>query len=363
MDCPKCSAPNAKNQNYCGECGAQLVTALGLPTAELRQQIQTILRQELKDQKLVEIEVTEAIVNRITNWTRLLGYFAGIPLAILILVLGALGIKNYTDVSATASAAEQKMGALVENASKQAQQQTQFIENASKEGSKLVKQTEELRIQLADVGPKIAAIKANAAAIEANTRELQNLKGAVNDIQKAVTRPGVERWPVKTGADPDAGAVSPVQDAIRTTVEDLGKIGRPPDMQPASKEFPPDYSAKRARPAELTIYSVEADIVAVKLEADGDYHMVLQGKSGATMVAEIPNPDPTFTSASSRWAKEIGLARRKVDQKLSPGAGVTRLRGHVRVTGVGFFDRVHGQMGMAANGLELHPVVGIDFLE
>jgi hypothetical protein len=31
-----------------------------------------------------------------------------------------------------------------------------------------------------------------------------------------------------------------------------------------------------------------------------------------------------------------------------------------RITGVGFFDRVHGQMGVAlSNGIELHPVLDI----
>ena len=33
----------------------------------------------------------------------------------------------------------------------------------------------------------------------------------------------------------------------------------------------------------------------------------------------------------------------------------------VVVRGIGFFDRLHGQTGMAPNGLELHPVVGITF--
>jgi hypothetical protein len=34
----------------------------------------------------------------------------------------------------------------------------------------------------------------------------------------------------------------------------------------------------------------------------------------------------------------------------------------VRVTGVGFFDKIHGQTGAAPNGIELHPVLGIEFL-
>jgi hypothetical protein len=34
-----------------------------------------------------------------------------------------------------------------------------------------------------------------------------------------------------------------------------------------------------------------------------------------------------------------------------------------RITGVGFFDRVHGQAGVSqANGVELHPILKIEWL-
>ena len=33
----------------------------------------------------------------------------------------------------------------------------------------------------------------------------------------------------------------------------------------------------------------------------------------------------------------------------------------VTVTGVGFFDVLHGQEGVAPNGIELHPILMIDF--
>jgi hypothetical protein len=33
----------------------------------------------------------------------------------------------------------------------------------------------------------------------------------------------------------------------------------------------------------------------------------------------------------------------------------------VRVTGVGFFDFLHGQRGVAPNGIELHPVLEVEF--
>jgi hypothetical protein len=35
----------------------------------------------------------------------------------------------------------------------------------------------------------------------------------------------------------------------------------------------------------------------------------------------------------------------------------------IRVNGVGFFDRPHGQAGAAPNNLELHPVLEIQFPE
>jgi hypothetical protein len=31
----------------------------------------------------------------------------------------------------------------------------------------------------------------------------------------------------------------------------------------------------------------------------------------------------------------------------------------VRITGVGFFDYIHGQHGVAPNGVELHPVLNV----
>ncbi|HET9096986.1 MAG TPA: hypothetical protein VFN37_10015, partial [Candidatus Baltobacteraceae bacterium] len=34
----------------------------------------------------------------------------------------------------------------------------------------------------------------------------------------------------------------------------------------------------------------------------------------------------------------------------------------VDVTGVAFFDALHGQTGVAPNGIEIHPVLSIDFV-
>lgn len=153
--------------------------------------------------------------------------------------------------------------------------------------------------------------------------------------------PGRDRWAVKTGGDPDVGSVD-TQHRVGVTVEELTQIPRPAEIP--LQRFPNEYQNSRAAGVERTVYTVEAEIVAYKEEDDGDYHLEIRGQSGQAMVAEIPNPDPKF------------------EDKLKPTRRIQKAIVRARITGIGFFDIVHGQLGMAPNGLELHPVIGIEFL-
>ena len=233
---------------------------------------------------------------------------------------------------------------------------------------------------------------------------------------RIVTKPGVERWPVKTGTDADVAKVGKNvingrhlgPGIVDATVEELIRIPRPPDMTPPTQEFPL-YQRNRRSPVETTVWRVEGEVIALKLEADGDYHLVVQGASGETMIAEIPTPQPPFVAASSPWSANMRTARKAVDDKLVkrllpaafvPVDGVlvpkealaespqvlsivpssflgpetmdpetlpafkTKVPPtRARITGVGFFDKVHGQMGVSQlNGIELHPVLKIEWL-
>jgi hypothetical protein len=106
---------------------------------------------------------------------------------------------------------------------------------------------------------------------------------------------------------------------------------------------------------------VEAEIVAFKEEDDGDYHLEIQGDSGQTMVAEVPKSDPLFVNPANRRAKAIAAVRQQVADKLKPTRQFqkTQARAHYWSW---LFDKVRGQRGMAPNGIELHPVIGIEFL-
>ena len=237
---------------------------------------------------------------------------------------------------------------------------------------------------------------------------------------RLVTKPGVERWPVKTGTDADVALVGKNvvngqnlgTGIVDTTVEELIRIPRPPGMRPPTELFA-QFQDHRASPVETTVWRVDADIIALKQEADGDYHLVLQGVSGQTMIAEIPTPQTRFVGTTP-WLANMTVARKAVDDKLvsplSPAAFVpidgilvpreslppsvqalamapppglpasfrtpdetqdtpvpmfqTKITPtHARITGVGFFDKVHAQTGVSLlAGIELHPILKVEWL-
>lgn len=195
-------------------------------------------------------------------------------------------------------------------------------------------------------------------------RPLELPIGKAPEVFKPI-QPGKERWPVKTGTDDDVADVgqdgSGQQSRVKTTVEELVAMARPEDMP---LDSPSDvFRSRRARPVETTIFTLDAELIAYKLEADGDFHIVIQGDSGEMMIVEVPDPDPAFVARTSPWAEAIKLARDQAAQKLQPERGLRKARLPARITGVGFFDTVHGQTGVShTNGIELHPVLGIEWL-
>ena len=157
---------------------------------------------------------------------------------------------------------------------------------------------------------------------------------------------GVERWPVKTGTDPDATSVR--RNIIPTSIANLRSI-------PAPRPLP---QASRVAPVEETIFSVPATLTAFKEEDDSDYHLVLSDEAGRTMIAEIPAIN---CFSGSTFATEMMFARQVFDSHLLAGRSFQHIAIPVEVTGIGFFDFLHGQTGVAPNGIELHPVLSINF--
>jgi hypothetical protein len=243
------------------------------------------------------------------------------------------------------------------------------------------------------VGPD-AAVKVKAAAMKAG----QAVEGIAPDAATAGMHPGVERWPVKTGTDADVAKVGVNKlngenlgpGLVDTTVEEMLALPRAANMPPVHSSFTKNsfYQDRRAAPTETTVWRLKAVVTEAKLEQDGDYHLVLKGTSGKTMIGEIPDPDPAYVK-NSVWRADIKVARDAMDKKLGhpltavdfdsskmgppkrerfenapmadETAAMTKVGASATIIGVGFFDSSHGQTGVAPTAIEIHPIFSIVF--
>jgi hypothetical protein len=159
---------------------------------------------------------------------------------------------------------------------------------------------------------------------------------------------GVERWSVKTGTDADVGLVN-LNSSTPTTISSLRSLPQPSTL-PANN---------RIQPTETTVFTLNATLTEYKLETDSDYHLVIQDASGNTMIVEIPSPN--CVGAGSPFAPGIQNARSEFDAKFTATSSFQTANIPVALKGVGFFDFLHGQTGVAPNGIELHPILDIVF--
>src|SRR5207302_2781632 len=107
-------------------------------------------------------------------------------------------------------------------------------------------------------------------------------------------------------------------------------------------------------------YAVRAKLMFAKEEADSDFHVVIvDPQNGATMIAEIPDP---ACAQGSRVRAQMARARAAFIQRFGMPSTThfARIPGSplATVTGVLFFDEIHGQKGVAPNSVELHPGIG-----
>jgi hypothetical protein len=115
----------------------------------------------------------------------------------------------------------------------------------------------------------------------------------------------------------------------------------------------------RVSPYETTQWTLNATLTQYKLESDSDYHLVLSDASGNTLIAEIPSP--SCVGAGSPFGPGIQNARNEFDARYNATTSFQTANIPVQIKGVGMFDFLHGQTGVAPNGIEVHPVLNITF--
>ncbi len=187
----------------------------------------------------------------------------------------------------------------------------------------------------------------SAAIVRPQQPQLQGDSGTTD--QEALNGScGVERWSVKTGTDADASLIN-LQSTTQTTIASLISLPTPAILP----------TNNRIQPTETTIFQLQATLTEYKLESDSDYHLILSDSSGNTMIAEMASP--ACVGSFSILLPGIQNARSEFDARYTPTSDFQTANVPVTITGVGFFDFLHGQTGVAPNGIELHAVLDIQF--
>lgn len=168
---------------------------------------------------------------------------------------------------------------------------------------------------------------------------------AVSELHAAC---GVERWSVKTGTDPQAPSIN-LSTYISSTIYNFHQSTRPSSLP----------SNGRVSPRETNQYRLSGTLTKYVREADSDYHLVIKDGSGRTMIIELPASN--CVGAGSPFGTGIARARSQFDAKFTATTSFKTTSTPVTVTGIGFWDYIHGQTGVAPNGIEIHPVLNITF--
>ena len=160
---------------------------------------------------------------------------------------------------------------------------------------------------------------------------------------------GEERWTIKTLSDPDTTLIN-FDTITQTTIEEQISLPKP-------------LKVKGARTmTETTQYQLTAYITGYKLEADRDIHIVISDEDNNEMVIEIVDPECESVKETSRYQQLTDLRIWFFD---NIGRPVPRFKTlaqpiEVIVTGIGYYDFIHGQRGMDKNGREIHPVLKME---
>ena len=168
---------------------------------------------------------------------------------------------------------------------------------------------------------------------------------------------GVQRWHIKTLDDNDESLIN--WNPVLANVSDLTSI-------PVPASYDQYNDTTRYAPAETQAYRVRAVLVGWKTESDHDYHLVIADVNNPSNTMIVEPPDSTCSDAcDSGFGSIFAAVRAKLASCFGqPTSTFTNFPSGVVVdmTGVPLFDALHGQTGVAPNGIELHPLLDVQFV-
>jgi hypothetical protein len=192
MDCPRCNSPSADGKKYCADCGASFDPQTKYLETFVKSQVEDAIQQRFKDQKLVDIETSQAVVERLHGWAKMFAFFVGLPAAVVIVGLSIAGIQKYSDFKNMVSSIEQQVKPKIEQAksdSEQAQTTARAAKSEAEDSKKTIEvATAEAKRQLGsatELAKNVRALSDRVSGLEQQTSS--QMKGSSQRVDARVS--------------------------------------------------------------------------------------------------------------------------------------------------------------------------------
>jgi len=127
--------------------------------------VNALIDARVKDSKLVEYEVSEAIADRMFKWAQWFALLVGAPLAILAVILTLLGIRSYADFQDRMKRAREAIDRQMQKA-EELQAAHEVIDRQMKDAASLQAQFVALREHLAELSNLDSSVREIAAQVD-----------------------------------------------------------------------------------------------------------------------------------------------------------------------------------------------------
>src|SRR5262249_33201021 len=136
----------------------------------------------LKDHQYVEIEIAQRVSERLLNWLKLFGAVTSIPLAILAVILGLLGITKIADFFTYVEKAKTNLEGSVEQARTNLEAQTKGMDLLAKAAKQKV---ESFEADFKSITDETRRLREKLSESEKSFSEkIGHLQGAVEQLQR-----------------------------------------------------------------------------------------------------------------------------------------------------------------------------------
>jgi hypothetical protein len=191
MNCPNCNNPSQEGKKYCADCGTPLDQQTTYLKAFVASQVEDAIKGKFKDRRLVDIETSQAVVERVQGWAKLFAFFVGIPVALFLILLGFAGFEKYSDFSKLVASIAEQVKPKIEQAKSDAElaQKTATEAKAEAEDSKKIIETAttEARKQLGSASDLAKNVKALSDRVSGFEQQTSNqMKGSSQRIEARV---------------------------------------------------------------------------------------------------------------------------------------------------------------------------------